>query len=51
VLLAFLALIGAGIGYIAYEAGNRSIELREDVRGTADQAVEELRGLVNDNRR
>jgi len=51
VLLAFLALIGAGIGYIAYEAGNRQIELREDVRGTADQSVEELRGLVNDNRR
>jgi serine/threonine protein kinase len=50
-LLAILALIAAGV--VAYQAvggtGNKSVQLRENVGGRADQAIQELRGLIQDN--
>jgi serine/threonine protein kinase len=50
-LLVVLALAAAGIvGYQALEdAAGGSIQLREDVRGQVDDAVGELRGLIEDN--
>ncbi len=50
-LLVVLALVAAGIvGYQAVEdAGGKSVQLREDVRGQVDSAVDELRGLIEDN--
>jgi serine/threonine-protein kinase len=37
-LLVVLAVVGAGIAVIASQAGNRSVKLREDVRGNASEA-------------
>jgi serine/threonine protein kinase len=50
-LLIVLALAAAGFaGYQALESsGGSSVELREDVRGNVDDAVGELRGLIEDN--
>ena len=50
-LLVVLALVAAGIvGYQALESSSsKSVQLREDVRGNVDNAVEELRGLIEDN--
>jgi serine/threonine protein kinase len=50
-LLVVLALVGAGLA--AYQAvdgaGGRSVQLREEVRGGVEDAVNELRGLIEDN--
>jgi eukaryotic-like serine/threonine-protein kinase len=51
-LLVVLALVAGGL--LAYQAldssgGGRSVQLRQDVRGQVDDAVQELRGLVEDN--
>jgi hypothetical protein len=46
-----LALVGAGIAVIASQAGNRQIELRENVDGDVNRAIDELRGLIDDNTR
>jgi len=51
-LLVVLALAAAGV--VTYQAldnsgGGRSVQLREDVRGQVDDAVPELRGLIEDN--
>jgi len=50
-LLVVLALAAAGIvGYQALEgSGSKSVQLREDVRGNVNNAIEELRGLIDDN--
>jgi serine/threonine-protein kinase len=51
-LLVVLALAAAGFaGYQALESsgGASSVQLREDVRGNVDDAVGELRGLIEDN--
>ena len=50
-LLVVLALAAAGFaGYQALEStGGNSVQLREDVRGNVDDAVGELRGLIEDN--
>ena len=50
-LLVVLALVAAGIvGYTALESSSsKSVQLREDVRGNVDSAIEELRGLIEDN--
>jgi len=50
-LLVVLALVAAGIvGYQALEdASGGAVQLREDVRGQVDDAVGELRGLIEDN--
>jgi serine/threonine-protein kinase len=50
-LLVVLALAAAG--FAAYQAldgaGTQSVQLRENVRGQVDDAVGELRGLIEDN--
>jgi serine/threonine protein kinase len=51
-LLLVLALAGAG--YAAYTAiensgSNQDVQLREDVDGNVGQAIEQLRGLIEDN--
>jgi serine/threonine protein kinase len=50
-LLVVLALVAAGIvGYQAVESsGSTSVKLRQDVRGQVDDAIQELRGLIDDN--
>ena len=50
-LLVVLAVVAAGIlGYQALQdAGGGGVQLREDVRGQVDSAVDELRGLIEDN--
>jgi serine/threonine protein kinase len=50
-LLVVLALIAAGIvGYQAVNSsGNKSVQLRQDVKGQVDDAIEQLRGLIEDN--
>jgi serine/threonine protein kinase len=51
-LLVVLALAGAG--YAAYAASEnsgsgRQVQLREDVRGNVNDAIDQLRGLIEDN--
>jgi serine/threonine-protein kinase len=50
-LLVVLALIAAGIvGYQAVESSSsKSVQLRQDVKGQVDDAIDELRGLIEDN--
>jgi serine/threonine protein kinase len=50
-MLLVLAIAAAGIaGYQAVqESGRKSVQLRENVRGQVDDAVEQLRGLIEDN--
>jgi serine/threonine-protein kinase len=50
-LLIVLALAAAGVAaYQALESsGDGSVQLREEVRGNVDDAVGELRGLIEDN--
>jgi serine/threonine protein kinase len=52
-LLVILALVAGGLA--AYQAvgdaGTKSVQLRERVRGNFDTAVEELKGLIEDNTR
>jgi serine/threonine-protein kinase len=50
-LLVVLALAAAGIvGYQAVQdAADRGVQLREEVRGPVDDALDELRGLIRDN--
>jgi uncharacterized protein HemX len=50
-LLVVAALAAAGIfGYQAVaDSGSKSVQLREDVRGNVGNAIEELRGLIDDN--
>ena len=52
--IALVALIALAIaGFAGYQAlqdgGGSAVQLREDVRGQVDQAVDELRGLIEDN--
>jgi len=53
ILLAVLALVAIGVGAyeIVSEQTRRAVQLREDVQGTLDQALDELRGLIEDNTR
>jgi hypothetical protein len=43
----------AAAGFAGYQAVNdsssKSVQLREDVRGQVDSAIEQLRGLIEDN--
>ncbi len=50
-LLVALAIVAAGIlGYQALQdAGGGGAQLREDVRGNVNDAVDELRGVIEDN--
>jgi serine/threonine protein kinase len=51
ILLVLLAIAGAGFaGYEAVNSsGTKSIQLRNDVRGKVQDAVQQLRGLIQDN--
>ncbi len=51
VLVLLLALVAGGIAaYRAVDsAGGRAVELREDVRGNVEDAVNDLRGLIEEN--
>ena len=49
-----IALALAAAAFAAFQAvdsggGGQSVQLREDVRGGVDDAVNELRGLIEDN--
>jgi serine/threonine-protein kinase len=50
-LLVVLALIVAGL--VAYQAldssSSKSVQLRQDVKGQVDDAIEQLRGVIEDN--
>jgi serine/threonine-protein kinase len=51
VLLLAVVVIGA-IGYqLVQDNAARAVELREDVRGNVSDAVEEIKGLIDDNTR
>jgi eukaryotic-like serine/threonine-protein kinase len=50
-ILALLAAIGSGAYAIATEGGQRGVELREQVEGNVERAVEEIQGLIEDNTR
>ena len=51
VLLLAVAVIGV-IGYQAVQDGaDRAVQLREDVRGNVQDAVDEIKGLIEDNTR
>jgi hypothetical protein len=40
------------IGYqLAQEGSNRAVQLREEVRGSVSDAVNEIKGLIDDNTR
>ncbi len=51
-LLVVLALVAAGIvGYQALEgSSNKSVQLRQDVKGQVNDAIDQLRGLIDDNK-
>jgi len=53
ILLSVLALVAAGIGAygLVEDQTRRTVQLREDVQGNVDRALEELRGLIEDNTR
>jgi uncharacterized protein HemX len=50
-LLVVVALVAAGV--LAYtlsqSSGSQGVQLRENVRGQVNDAIEELRGLIEDN--
>jgi serine/threonine protein kinase len=50
-LLVVLALVAGGILAVqtVEGSGGQSVQLRENVRGNVDEAVDELRGLIEDN--
>ena len=50
-ILALLAGIGVGAYVLVDESGQRGVQLREQVEGNVDQAVDELQGLIEDNTR
>jgi hypothetical protein len=53
ILLAVLALVAIGIaGYgLVEDQTRRTVQLREDVQGDVNRALDELRGLIEDNTR
>jgi serine/threonine-protein kinase len=51
ILLLGVVVIGV-LGYqLAQDSANRAVQLREDVRGNVEQAVDEVKGLIDDNTR
>jgi len=50
-ILALLAAIGVGAFVLADQSGRRSVQLREQVEGNVERAVDELQGLIEDNTR
>jgi hypothetical protein len=50
-ILGLLAAIGIGAYTLASQTGQRGAELREQVEGNVQEAVDELQGLIEDNTR
>jgi eukaryotic-like serine/threonine-protein kinase len=50
-ILGLLAAIGIGAYTLASQTGQRGAELREQVEGDVQEAVDELQGLIEDNTR
>jgi eukaryotic-like serine/threonine-protein kinase len=50
-ILALLAAIGIGAYTLVDQGGERGVELREQVEGNLDQAIDEIQGLIEDNTR
>jgi hypothetical protein len=51
-LIVILAIAAAAVAYAANQAGTkRTVQLREQVQGNAEKAIEEIRGLIRDNTR
>ena len=48
-ILALLAGVAAGAYVLVSETGQRSVQLREDVRGTVDEAVQQIQDLISEN--
>jgi hypothetical protein len=44
-------VIGFGAYALVGEGSRRGVQLREQVEGNADRAVEEIQGLIEDNTR
>jgi hypothetical protein len=52
VLVLLLAVAAGAVAYAATQLGTtRTVQLREEVTGNAEQALEELRSLIRDNTR
>jgi eukaryotic-like serine/threonine-protein kinase len=50
-LIALLAGIAAGAYVLVSETGQRSVQLKEDIEGGVDSAVQEIQDLISDNTR
>ena len=51
-VLLLAVVVGGVIGYQALQDSTaRAVELRENVRGNVQEAVEEIKGLIDDNTR
>jgi serine/threonine-protein kinase len=50
-IVALLAGIAAGVYVLAGDSGQRGVQLREQVEGNVDQAVDEIQTLIEDNTR
>jgi eukaryotic-like serine/threonine-protein kinase len=50
-ILALLAAIAVGAYTLVDQGSRRGVELREQVEGNVEQAVDEIRGLIEDNTR
>jgi len=50
-VLALLCAVGVGVYTLATETGERGVQLREQVEGNVDQAVDEIQGLIEENTR
>jgi len=51
VIVALLAAIGVGAYVLIDQTGQRSVQLRERVRGDMEDAVDEIQGLIEENTR
>jgi eukaryotic-like serine/threonine-protein kinase len=50
-LLAVLAAIGVGAYVLTTETGQRGVQLKEQIQGDVNQAVQEIEDLINENTR
>jgi serine/threonine-protein kinase len=48
-VVALLAAVAAGAYVLVSESGQRTVQLREDVEGTVDDAVQQIQDLISDN--
>jgi len=50
-LLAILAAVAAGAYVLVSESGQRGVQLKEQIQGDVNQAVQEIQDLINENTR